>query len=119
MLVHFNNIINAVNLGVSTGLAVRVWLSTGFAGQSLKETQAQMAAGVESVLLAFFMSLIAPLLYHTLLIVGFCFAQPLSNDHTRLPVERFLQNLEKDLHASAVLAEYPASWQKPVFRKPA
>jgi len=114
LLVHFNNVLNAINLGVSIGLASRFLLkSAGLIPHH--PTDEEVVEALENVMMTFFMSLIAPMLYHTLLVVGFCFAQPLSNERTRLPVDRFLKNLEQDLHEAAILADNPPDWERPCF----
>lgn len=126
MLVHFNNILNAVNLGITVGITIRITLEsygfvfvrwTGLPEDTIVKP-GEVTGTVENVMVAFLMSCLCPVLYHTLLTVAFCFAQPFSSYHTRLPVLRFMKNLEKDLHESAVLAENPPFWEKPTFKKP-
>mmetsp|Transcript_41666 Transcript_41666/g.107839 ORF Transcript_41666/g.107839 Transcript_41666/m.107839 type:complete len:441 (-) Transcript_41666:114-1436(-) len=117
VLVHFNNVINAVAFGMTAGVTLGkftvhdVISNRDFTRMAAKEGQ--------NMVIAFFLSMVGPFLYQALLEVSVCIAQPFNNDDAMIPTARLLKSLERDLYMSDELAKRPPFWEPPHFRQAA
>mmetsp|Transcript_37515 Transcript_37515/g.72173 ORF Transcript_37515/g.72173 Transcript_37515/m.72173 type:complete len:461 (-) Transcript_37515:153-1535(-) len=113
ILVHVNNILNAISFGLILGIA----FTTGAAdSKSGLRTDRHWTAVLTSVFMSFCTSMLAPILYLALLEVSVCVAQPFTYADAKIPGARFIRALEEDLTSAADLSEHPPLWQKPCFK---
>lgn len=117
MLVNVNNLINATSFGMTLGVALII----------LKESGPKAAArGVQDLVISFILSLVGPFLYQALLEVAVCIAQPFagaSDDEEvstagRIPTEKLIFQLEKDIRDADFMSEHLPSWEQPCFKPP-
>jgi hypothetical protein len=110
VLVHVNNILNAVSFGIVLGINV----SGLFIVERGKSGLANMHA---SLLMQFVFSMIAPILYLALLDVSVCISQPFTYKDAKIPAARFIRCLEDDLKKAASMGDSPPLWEKPSFKR--
>lgn len=126
-LVHMNNFINAVSFGLTAGTTIGV-LFQFFSGRNDREAagynhaarSAEVRVDIQNLVLAFFFSIFGPFIYHALLEVAICIAQPFDNEDGELPTGRMTYYLERDVLDAKIFSEtLPGKkWEKPVFKVP-
>jgi len=111
ILVHVNNILNAIGFGLVLGLALvevvgrkTVYNRTGWANMCC------------SLFVQFCFSMVAPLLYLALLEVSVCVAQPFTYQDAKIPAFKFLKGLEEDLKNAEAMGDDPPHWERPCFK---
>jgi len=113
ILVHVNNILNAISFGLILGIA----FTTGNAdSKSGVRFDRHWSAVLTSVFMSFCTSMLAPVLYLALLEVSVCVAQPFTYADAKIPGHRFIRALEDDLKSASDLSDHPPLWQKPCFK---
>lgn len=119
VLVHVNNILNAVSFGLTLGFA---WTQSVEIDHEDVEVEpiplsARRRMKVWTLLFTqFCFSMIAPLLYLALLEVCVSISQPFRYKDACIPSVRFIRALEEDLKNAAAVADRPPYWDKPVFK---
>eukprot|EP00933_Yihiella_yeosuensis_P032335 TRINITY_DN2592_c0_g1_i1.p1 TRINITY_DN2592_c0_g1~~TRINITY_DN2592_c0_g1_i1.p1 ORF type:complete len:423 (+),score=84.63 TRINITY_DN2592_c0_g1_i1:102-1370(+) len=121
LLVTVNNIINATSFGMTLGLAVRTLLeSHGLIATTPFEVQSyrREARTGQDLIICLIMSMIGPFLYQAVLEVSVCIAQPFANSSGagRIPTERMLSGLERDLRDASLLSKNLPWWDQPTFK---
>lgn len=112
VLVHVNNILNAVSFGVVLGIA-----SSGtFLHDDYDFKMRFRAKLYSSLLMQFCFSMIAPILYLALLDVSVCISQPFTYHDAKIPAMRFIVALEDDLKNAQYLGDNPPHWEKAYFK---
>jgi len=91
VLVHTNNILNAVTFGVTLGVA-SCTTKKHSNGKSAEEhsTSGQVARDMQDVVVAFCTSVVAPCIYQALLHVAICIASPSTEQKRKSPQRNFL-----------------------------
>jgi len=110
VLVHVNNILNAIGFGLVLGLALLQVLGNGKVYNST--SWANICC---SLFMQFCFSVLAPLLYLALLEVAVCIAQPFKYQSAKIPALKLLRGLEEDLKKAATMGDNPPHWDKPCF----
>jgi len=105
-LVHINNILNAITLGLVLGISLATKLQQhrmlNYHGQAqLQDVQAD----VENVVTTAFYCTIGPIVYQILLLIAISVAQPFADDHAKIPCDRLLDQLEEDICDSSDLID--------------
>jgi len=113
ILVHVNNILNAISFGMILGIAFTTGSVDGKSGFS---TDRHWTTVMTSVFMSFCTSMLAPILYLALLEVSVCVAQPFTYADAKIPGARFIRDLEEDLRSATDLSDHPPLWQKPCFK---
>eukprot|EP00419_Tripos_fusus_P025027 CAMPEP_0172716566 /NCGR_PEP_ID=MMETSP1074-20121228/68809_1 /TAXON_ID=2916 /ORGANISM="Ceratium fusus, Strain PA161109" /LENGTH=398 /DNA_ID=CAMNT_0013541301 /DNA_START=64 /DNA_END=1260 /DNA_ORIENTATION=- len=108
ILVHVNNILNAVAFGIVVGIAI-----SGTISGTRKTTLVNMYM---SLFMQFCFSMIAPILYLALLDVSIFIAQPFTYHDAKIPAVKYIRCLEEDLQKAANMGENPPLWEKPCFK---
>eukprot|EP00419_Tripos_fusus_P065579 CAMPEP_0172930854 /NCGR_PEP_ID=MMETSP1075-20121228/219200_1 /TAXON_ID=2916 /ORGANISM="Ceratium fusus, Strain PA161109" /LENGTH=590 /DNA_ID=CAMNT_0013792167 /DNA_START=70 /DNA_END=1844 /DNA_ORIENTATION=- len=108
VLVHVNNILNAIGFGLVLGLALLQVLGNGKVYNST--SWANICC---SLFMQFCFSVLAPLLYLALLEVAVCIAQPFKYQSAKIPALKLLRGLEEDLKKAATMGDNPPHWDKP------
>jgi len=109
ILVHINNILNAISFGTILGIT--------FSGSFIHEVKVASAANMNiSLFMQFFFSMLAPVLYLALLDVSIHISQPFQYHDARIPAVRYIRCLEEDLQNSASLGDNPPHWDKPYYK---
>jgi len=117
ILVHVNNILNAVSFGLTLGYACTQSVEIKSNEVEPIRMSARRRVKVWTVLFTqFCFSLIAPMLYLAILEVCVCISQPFRYKDARIPAVRFIRALEEDLKNAAAVADRPPSWEKPIFK---
>ena len=111
ILVHVNNILNAVGFGLVLGIAL-----LQVVGKETVYTRSSWANVCCSLFMQFCFSMVAPLLYLALLEVSVCVAQPFTYQDAKIPAFKFLKGLEEDLKNAAAMGDDPPHWDKPCFK---
>merc|ERR1719362_417482 len=109
MLVHVNNILNAISFGIVLGIS----LGGTFVSDPKKSTLANMHM---SLFMQFCFSMLAPVLYLALLDVSICISQPFTYHDAKIPAIGFIKCLEDDIQKAASLGNSPPLWEKPCFK---
>lgn len=117
VLVHFNNVINAVSFGMTAGVTMGKFAMDD--NMSRREQSRLLAKEAQNLTIAFFISMVGPFLYQALLEVSVCIAQPFNNEDAMIPTVRLLKSLERDLCECDYLSRHPPHWKEPAFKVPA
>jgi len=112
VLVHVNNILNAIGFGIVLGIA----LSGTFAGETYAIRMRQRAHLYSSLFMQFCFSMIAPILYLALLDVSVCISHPFTYFNAKIPAMPFVQSLEEDLENAAKMGDKPPDWEPAHFK---
>jgi len=110
VLVHVNNFLNAIAFGLVCGI-----ISVAF--RTDKPGDSAVLKSITSLFMQFCFSMLAPTLYLALLDVSVCVAQPFTYQDAKIPAARFRVGMEDDLKNANFIANNPASWDKPFFKK--
>jgi len=117
ILVHVNNILNAISFGLTLGFAFTQSVEIESDEVEPIRMSARRRVRVWTVLFTqLCFSMIAPMLYLALLEVCVCISQPFKYKDARIPAVRFIRALEEDLKNAAAVADRPPAWAKPVFK---
>merc|ERR1719412_3417861 len=111
VLVHVNNILNAIAFGLVCGIMSMALFGKGEAGD------AHLANLCTSLFMQFCFSMLAPMLYLALLDVSVCVAQPFTYEDAKIPAARFIVSVEEDLRNAQHIGDNPPHWDKPSFKK--
>mmetsp|Transcript_25913 Transcript_25913/g.49642 ORF Transcript_25913/g.49642 Transcript_25913/m.49642 type:complete len:403 (+) Transcript_25913:64-1272(+) len=112
ILVHVNNILNAIAFGLVCGIMCASLMGK-FAGGG-EEGWANLCT---SLFLQFCFSMLAPVLYLALFDVSVCVAQPFTYQDAKIPAARFIVGMEEDLKNATHIGNHPLHWEKPSFKK--
>lgn len=99
-LVHINNSINAIILGIVGGLVLSVTCqryNKFFTYLGSPATIQEMEQELEKFFCTSLYCVIGPLVYQSLLLIGISLAQPFDDAETKIPMDRFLNQLEEDM----------------------
>jgi len=113
ILVHVNNILNAISFGLVLGIT----FSGTFADEKYSIGKRQRAHLYSSLFMQFCFSMVAPILYLALLDVSVCISQPFTHHDAKIPAMKFIRSLEEDLKNAAQMGDNPPHWEKPYFKK--
>lgn len=110
VLVHVNNIMNAVTLGLVVSIAALTFMRFEHEPATAPNAQAHHLKVVKDMQELFIICLyctIGPLLYQALLIIAMQLAQPFDAGakETRMPMDRYMEQLEADLCDSRYLVD--------------
>lgn len=129
-LVHLNNFINALSFGLVTGVTFGTFSQGGVAsplpgveGSPLPAVEeykksaraSEMAVDAQNLIISFAFSVFGPFIYHALLEVAICLAQPFDHEQGHIPVKRMTRNLERDLCDGKLFSGSLPSWNQPSF----
>jgi len=110
ILVHVNNILNAVSFGLVLGITIS---GTTMGGTERKD----LVNMYISLFMQFCFSMLAPILYLALLDVSMCISQPFTYRDAKIPAIKYIRCLEEDLQKAVILGDNPPHWEKPSFKK--
>jgi len=123
MLVNINNLICALSFGMTMGVTVGSYIARMNRG---KATDAEdTAKDLQDLLITFILSTVGPFLYQALLEVAVCIAQPFADagkdtkSPGRIPTDKLLYQLERDLRDAEKMTENLPWWDQPYFKQPA
>jgi len=111
ILVHVNNILNAIAFGLVCGITILALMGIG------NQSDVGLANLLTTLFLQFCFSMLAPVLYLALLDVSVCVAQPFTYQDARIPAARFIVGMEEDLRNAKHIGDHPPHWDKPSFKK--
>jgi len=111
ILVHVNNILNAIGFGLVCGLMLMTLKGKFDTGD------VHFANLCTSLFMQFCFSMLGPVLYLALLDVSVCVAQPFSYQDAKIPAAKFIVGTEKDLKSAKLIGDHPPHWDKPSFKK--
>lgn len=120
VLVHVNNIVNAVSFGIVLGSTMGTALQYSEFEHMAYEKKADtgdVLADCENVLISFVICVVGPFLYHLLLEVSISIGQPFAHEENQVPTDRMLERLQKDLQDAADMADAVPSWEVPFFKE--
>jgi len=112
ILVHVNNILNAVAFGIVLGIA----LGGTVPSEDHDIRTKHRAHMYSSLLMQFCFSMVAPILYLALLDVSVCISQPFTYHDAKIPAVKFIRSLEEDLKNAAQLGDNPPEWEKAYYK---
>lgn len=123
-LVHINNLLNAVTLGIVAGLSVGVTLKAyGYSIHPSLEQSTQVHGlkqshqDLQNLMITFFYCSLGPLLYQALLTISMHLAHPFSSEDCRMPLHRLCHQLELDMCNARDAMDHLA-FEKPCFKQP-
>jgi hypothetical protein len=112
ILVHLNNILNAMSFGLVMGITY----SATFAEDNYDIRMRQRAHLYSSLLMQFCFSMVAPILYLALLNVSINISQPFTYHNAKIPAMKFIRSLEEDVSNAAKMGDTPPDWDKASFK---
>eukprot|EP00440_Ansanella_granifera_P013005 gb/GFBE01014127.1/.p1 GENE.gb/GFBE01014127.1/~~gb/GFBE01014127.1/.p1 ORF type:complete len:273 (+),score=67.59 gb/GFBE01014127.1/:1-819(+) len=121
-LVHINNALNSMILGLVSGLVLATTLQRysvgGYTGSvSLQEMERECSGFFVTLMLC----TIGPVVYQSLLLIGLSLAQPFEDEDARIPMDRLLAQLELDMCDSMNLIDrmkHMSKFTPPAFKRP-
>ena len=97
-LVHINNAINAVNLGLVSGLVTATLLQRhNVLHYHFKASLEQVEEDIANCLVTVLLCTIGPAVYQARLLISIALAQPFDDDDAKIPMKRLLNQLEVDM----------------------
>jgi len=117
ILVHVNTLLNAVVFGIQLGLTTPYLIHNVRELERWRLTEVHVPDTCADLFVAFCLNLVTPMLYMTLLDASTCMAQPFTFRDAKIPLQRFIKALEKDLKAAESLADEPPTWEKPMYKQ--
>jgi len=118
-LVHMNNLLCAVILGLVSGLAIGTTLIAHkmhfFAPDASNAEMRESDQDLQNMMVTFMYCFFGPLLYQALLFIGMSLAQPFGSDDAQVPMHRLLHCLEVDLCNGRDLINY-MPFKRPYFK---
>lgn len=131
-LVHVNNILCAISLGLSIGISVgTLMVAMGWHPMhnedahipgGISHSQAQeMGPPLQKIAVALLGEGIGPFMYTAFLQIALSLAYPFGEDSkvARIPHHLFITKLLANCESSKAMAEHPPLWERPHFKKPA
>lgn len=119
-LVHINNLLNAITLGVVSGISIGTTLS-GHGYHPLFKRDINRGKHVaqdwQMMIITFLYCFIGPVVYQALLLIAMHLAQPFDSRFANIPFDRLLQSLEVDMCNGRDLLD-ETEWAKPAFKQP-
>lgn len=117
-LVHINNVMNAIALGIVSGVAIsEVLIRRGLHYHTPKVSGNESERDLQFFLVTSIMCALGPLLYHALIEISVCLATPFASDFGKIPIHRLLMLLEEDLKDTATMSDANVKWQKACFKQ--
>jgi len=113
VLVHVNNILNALCFGVVWGISTTAAFGPGYE-LAERKTRAKIYFRLIMQLLV---SMLGPVLYLAIFSVSVCVNQPFTYQESKIPAKRFLKSTEFDLAGAAAIGANPPSWSRPQYKK--
>jgi len=138
-LVHLNNVLNGISFGLTAGITIGTMLQyyhRKLKGEDLAvETPVgvdvpvdtdyahgartnELSTDIQNMVVSFVMSVFGPFIYHALLEVAICIAQPFDNEEGALPTQSMTRALERDVVDAKIFSETLFHWERPVFGAP-
>jgi len=118
-LVHVNNILNAISLGLVMGVAVSGWLirrDLHFYHPKVRENQHNR--DVQFFFVTSLCCIVGPLLYQALTEISVSLAQPFETQIGKIPIARLLISLEQELDEGSAMSGACPRWERPAFHVP-
>jgi hypothetical protein len=116
-LVHMNNLLNALTLGVVAGLALGLSLiRAGWHFYEPRVREKQITQDGQNLAITMCYCFFGPLIYQALLLIGMNLAQPFDSVDAKMPVDRLLHQLEIDMCNGRDLVDH-MSFEKPAFKQ--
>jgi len=121
-LVHLNNLLNAVTLGIVAGLSfgtvlsahnVHIYPSARSANTMMRESEQDL----QNLMVTVFYCTLGPVLYQALLTISMHLAQPFYAEDSRMPLHRLLHQLEVDMCNGKDAAKH-LPFPRPAFKQP-
>lgn len=118
-LVHINNLINAVTLGIVSGLAVGTWTMrhSNLYSVDNEASRQEVAQDWQNMAVTFLYCFFGPLLWQALLLIAMHLAQPFDSEEAKIPLDRLMVQLEIDMCNGRDLIEHMDEAEIP-FSKP-
>jgi len=122
-LVHLNNFLNALTLGLVGGIATSTWaVRAGYHFYlepvgDLHVKAEQVTQDWQNMAVTFLYCFFGPLIYQSLLLIGMNLAQPFDSPDAKMPIDRLLHQLEIDMCDGRDLVDHLA-FEKPFFKAP-
>jgi len=117
ILCHLNNILNAIVFGVLIGMQIPYLVMTEHQLEKGNYDEIRVPDTCADIFVALCLNMIAPMMYLTLLDTSTCMAQPFTFHDAKIPLQRFIEMLEKDLSTADLIADEPPLWDRPMFKK--
>jgi predicted membrane chloride channel (bestrophin family) len=118
-LVHINNFLCAVILGLVSGLAIGTTLVAHkmhfFAPNAAQAKMRESDQDLQNMMVTFMYCFFGPVLYQALLFIGMSLAQPFGSNDAQVPMHRLLHCLEVDMCNGRDLMNY-MPFEKPYFK---
>jgi len=118
-LVHMNNLLMSVTLGLVSGLAIGTTLIAHkmhyFAPEASHAKMQESEQDLQNMMVTFMYCFCGPLLYQALLLIGMSLAQPFGSEDAQVPMYRLLHCLEVDMCNGRDLINY-MPFERPCFK---
>lgn len=120
VVVHINNLLNAVSFGLILGTTSGTWLAylNVHPGKSVPADSEDAERDFQTLVVAFFFCVCGPVLYQAFLEVAVIIAMPFASKDGEIPTKKMISRLEIDLQDAFVVSRQCPWWQKPSFKPP-
>lgn len=121
-LVLVNNIINAISIGLASGVTLNMCLANAHLGSFSSAVHAEdVSHSLQDLTVSMILCSVGPFLYQALLEVAVCIAQPFASSGKgvapgRIPTEKLLFHLEKDLRDIEFMSSNLPAWEQAYFK---
>mmetsp|Transcript_41238 Transcript_41238/g.68239 ORF Transcript_41238/g.68239 Transcript_41238/m.68239 type:complete len:412 (-) Transcript_41238:50-1285(-) len=121
-LVLVNNIINAISIGLASGVTFSMVLASAHLGTFESKVHAEdLSHSLQDLTVSMILCSVGPFLYQALLEVAVCIAQPFAIAGKgvapgRIPTEKLLHHLEKDLRDIEFMSKNLPWWEQAYFK---
>ena len=117
-----NNIINAISIGLASGVTLNMCLANAHLGSFSSAVHAEdVSHSLQDLTVSMILCSVGPFLYQALLEVAVCIAQPFASSGKgiapgRIPTEKLLFHLEKDLRDIEFMSSNLPAWEQAYFK---
>eukprot|EP00438_Fugacium_kawagutii_P000970 Skav224481 [mRNA] locus=scaffold1302:820166:821401:- [translate_table: standard] len=121
-LVLVNNIINAISIGLASGVTMSMCLASAHVGTYASAVHSEeLSHSLQDLTVSMILCSVGPFLYQALLEVAVCIAQPFAiagkeNAPGRIPTEKLLHHLQKDLRDIEYMSTNLPWWNQAYFK---
>lgn len=117
-IVHINNVMNAITLGIVMGISVSGFMiRRGYHYFKPRVSGNQVERDIQFMMITAFICCLGPLLFQALIEISMCLAQPFATKYGKIPIGRLLLMLEEDLNDGEMVARRVPKWERPAFSR--
>lgn len=118
-IVHIQNILNAVCLGLVGGIGIGTWMvrrNYHFYDPVSHTSRQELHQDFQNIAVTTLYCVLGPLLFHALLLISMDVSQPFESQASAIPVDQLLRQLEIDLNDCRHMLDH-CNFERPYFKE--